>query len=129
MANDKSPPGFKSAYSRALKIVSDSQKAMRLVTAAREKASHRKNRLHKMIGDLETLFRMVNAWAKGEYRKVPIRTIAFAVSAIVYFLNPFDLVHDYLPGAGYLDDATILGFVLTSISEDIKEFLIWEKHS
>jgi uncharacterized membrane protein YkvA (DUF1232 family) len=129
MTNDKSPPGFKSAYQKASKIVNDAQKATRLVNAARAKANQRKNRIVQMKEDLENLFRMVLAWSKGEYRRVPIKTIVFAASAIVYFLNPFDLVHDYVPGAGYIDDATILAFVLNSISDDIREFLIWEKHS
>ena len=72
---------------------------------------------------------MVGLWAKGDYRKVPLKTIVLAVSAIVYFLNPFDLVHDYLPTVGYLDDATIIMFVVKSIKTDLEEFLVWEKHS
>jgi len=129
MTEEKSPPGFKSAYKRASKIVNDTQKATRLVNAAREKAKKRKSRISQVKGDLETLFRMVIAWSKGEYRKVPIRTIIYAVTGILYFLNPFDIVHDYIPGAGYIDDITLLTFVFNSISDDIKEFVIWEKHS
>jgi uncharacterized membrane protein YkvA (DUF1232 family) len=58
---------------------------------------------------------------------VPWQTIVLAIAAVVYFVNPFDLIPDLIPVIGYLDDATIVGFVIASIGGDIANFRDWEQ--
>lgn len=48
------------------------------------------------------------------------------LGAILYFLNPFDIVPDALPFIGYIDDVTILGWVISSLRSDIEDFRRWE---
>ena len=52
-------------------------------------------------------------WAKG-----------VLLSALVYFLTPLDAVPDFIPGAGYADDITViltaLGYVAASIDDGTK---------
>jgi uncharacterized membrane protein YkvA (DUF1232 family) len=127
--NDKPPRGFKSALKKATKIAADAQKTTALISSAFEKLQSHDGRIKRLRGELEALFRLVGKWVKGEYKKVPFHAIAAAIAAIIYFVNPLDMVHDYIPLVGYLDDAAILAFVLKSIKTDVDEFLIWEKHS
>jgi uncharacterized membrane protein YkvA (DUF1232 family) len=49
-----------------------------------------------------------------------------ALAAVIYFLNPLDLIPDFIPGIGYLDDATVIAFVFSSIRKDLLKFLDWE---
>jgi uncharacterized membrane protein YkvA (DUF1232 family) len=45
---------------------------------------------------------------------------------VIYFLNPFDVSPDFIPGVGYVDDAVVLGFVASSVKKDLVRFLRWE---
>jgi uncharacterized membrane protein YkvA (DUF1232 family) len=121
------PSGFKSARIKAESVVKDISKLTTLLHNAVTKADKNKSILKKVWDDLATLFRLIHAWVSGKYRDVPWQTIVFATAAIVYFVNPFDLIPDPIPFLGFLDDSSVIGFVLYSISGDIKRFLEWEQ--
>ena len=91
-----------------------------------EKAQKNKAALQKVWDDLLTLTRLLGAWASREYTTVPWRTLVAVAAALIYFLNPFDLIPDFLPTLGLVDDATLVGLVVASISEDLAQFREWE---
>ncbi|MGE0405348.1 MAG: YkvA family protein [Candidatus Korobacteraceae bacterium] len=72
------------------------------------------------------LIRMLRAWGSGRYRQAPASTLAFALLALVYFLSPIDVVSDFIPVLGLLDDVTVLALVLSAISKDLERFHLWE---
>ncbi|MFQ5637966.1 MAG: YkvA family protein [bacterium] len=122
----KKPAGFDSAQHTAEEYAHDREKASYLLEEAEKKAERHKRVLEKVWTDLQSLIRMAKAWIRGEYKEMPWQTIIFAMAGIIYFVNPFDIVPDFLPSVGFLDDATVIGFVLKSIKQDIEEFLHWE---
>ncbi len=71
--------------------------------------------------------RLIRAYLKGEYRAVPWKTLLAAVGAVLYFLNPLDLIADFIYVFGYLDDALVVGLVLSSIRSDLEKFNAWEQ--
>ena len=75
------------------------------------------------------LGRLIKAYALGQYRDVPWKTILLIVAAIIYFVNPLDLVPDIIPMTGLTDDFAILVWVYNSVSNEIEKFLEWEKNS
>jgi uncharacterized membrane protein YkvA (DUF1232 family) len=81
--------------------------------------------LADMAGDLNTLVAMLKDYASGDYRSIPQRTILAATVAVLYVLNPFDLVPDFLPGVGLADDAAVVAFVLRAIQRDIHDYRTW----
>jgi uncharacterized membrane protein YkvA (DUF1232 family) len=76
---------------------------------------------------LSVFSRMASAYVSGKYRTVPWKTIVTILAAIVYFLNPFDLVPDFIPVMGLTDDFGVLMWVYASVSSEIDKFLAWEK--
>lgn len=102
------------------------QRAIHLVAEAAKKAERNKGALRKVISDLATLVRLVRAWFSKEYREVPWQTIAIALGAIIYFVNPFDAIPDFIPGVGYLDDALVIGVTVKSIKTALDAFRAWE---
>jgi uncharacterized membrane protein YkvA (DUF1232 family) len=112
---------------RAKEYVNDKEKAAQLLREAIEKANRNKGALKKLWSKLTTLFRLVKAWGKGEYKDVSMKTILWVIAAIIYFVNPFDVVPDFITGVGYLDDAAIILFVINSVSHDLEKFLKWER--
>lgn len=73
------------------------------------------------------LGRLIKAYALGQYRDVPWKTILLIVAAIIYFVNPLDLVPDIIPLTGLTDDFAVLLWVYNSVSNEIEKFLAWEK--
>jgi uncharacterized membrane protein YkvA (DUF1232 family) len=73
------------------------------------------------------LGRLTKAYAMGQYREIPWKTILIIVAAIIYFVNPIDLLPDFIPVAGLTDDFGILVWVYNSVSNEIDKFLTWEQ--
>jgi uncharacterized membrane protein YkvA (DUF1232 family) len=78
--------------------------------------------LVKFVNQLGLLFGMVRDYASGAYREVPWHAVAMAVAAILYFLSPVDIIPDFIPVAGYVDDAVITGLVMGAIRESLKKY-------
>jgi uncharacterized membrane protein YkvA (DUF1232 family) len=73
------------------------------------------------------LGRIVRAYAMGQYRNIPWKTILLIVAALVYFISPMDLLPDIIPITGLTDDFGILLWVYNAVSSEIEKFLTWEK--
>ena len=127
MANNVKRKGLKISEAKAKQYVNDPEKTKLLLKNAMKKANRNKGPLKKIWDNLTALFRLVGAWAKGEYKNVPKKVILLAISAIIYFLMPFDLIPDFMPVSGYIDDAAVVGYVIKSTGEYLENFRVWEK--
>lgn len=74
------------------------------------------------------LGRLIKAYALGQYREIPWKTILLIVAAVIYFVNPLDLVPDLIPLTGLTDDFAVLLWVYNAVSNEIDKFLRWEKN-
>ena len=86
-----------------------------------------KGHLGRFITDIKLLFSIIHDYINGEYRKIPFWSIAAIVAALLYVLNPADLIPDYIPGIGYVDDALVVGACLAMIEQDLLEYKEWKK--
>ncbi len=115
--------------SKAEDYLRDPQKSKRLLDDALKK-SKRYERIKGPLAEtwesLKALFRLLQAYVRREYTKVPWGTIVLVTVAIIYFVSPFDLVPDWLPLAGFIDDAAVIAFVLRQIKTDLDAFIAWE---
>jgi len=124
---EQQPKGFGHARDQAEAFLQDIEATGHLLEEAAQKAERQKSVLANIWEELQTLIRLGRAWRAGAYREVPWQSIVYATAALVYFINPFDIVPDFIPAAGYLDDATVIGFVIRSLKQDLTKFLAWEK--
>lgn len=123
------PRGFAQAHNQAESTARDKDKTKKLLHEALNKAYQNRNQLKAIWDDLMAVCRMLKAWSKGDYQSLPWKTIVLSLSTIIYFLNPFDVAPDFIPGVGYLDDAVVLGFVVNSIKKELDQFLRWENEA
>jgi uncharacterized membrane protein YkvA (DUF1232 family) len=71
--------------------------------------------------------RLSKAYASGRYRALPWKSVMTMLAAIIYFLNPVDLIPDFIPGMGLTDDFGVLLWVYNTLNAEIDKFLEWEK--
>ncbi|GGZ62707.1 MULTISPECIES: YkvA family protein [Mesonia] len=69
---------------------------------------------------------MLKDYKLGVYRDIPWFTIASIVFALLYVLNPLDIIPDFIPGFGYVDDASVLALALRFIESDLHKYLDWK---
>ena len=77
--------------------------------------------------DIKTSFAMIRDWFSGGYDKVPTRMVVSLIGAILYFLSPLDIIPDWIPMAGFIDDAAILAFVFKLSEADLKMYRRWKR--
>ncbi len=120
---------YKRARTKATDYIKDSRKLGKLIDDAAGKADQKSGTLKEIWNSLMACFRMIKAYANGTYRNISWKSLVMIVASIIYFVMPFDLIPDFLPGLGLLDDAAILAWTIRTISADIDAFLEWEAQS
>ena len=84
------------------------------------------NGLKKYAEMGKVMFGMLKDYKKGDFKEVPWFTIAAVVFAMLYIFNPLDIVPDFIPGLGYVDDFAIFTIVLRFIETDMHSYLDWK---
>lgn len=82
--------------------------------------------LSKYIEVVRQLFSMLNDVRLKNYTAVPWTSISTMVFIILYVLMPMDLIPDFIPFVGYLDDMTVLAIGLNLIEPDLEKYLKWK---
>jgi uncharacterized membrane protein YkvA (DUF1232 family) len=84
--------------------------------------------ISRLWSDLPLLARLLKAWKGGSYRGPSMRTIVSLAAALLYIVSPIDLMPDFIPGIGLIDDAAVLALLLHSIAQDLAAFRVWEQN-
>lgn len=123
--NKKISRFFAASQKRASEIVRDRPKLDELLRTSASMIE-RIPLLGRFSGDFRVLLRLLKAWMEGRYDRIPWKSCLAALGALVYLVNPFDAVPDFIPFYGALDDAVVFGFVLKTLRRDLAEFRDWE---
>lgn len=120
---------FKIALSRAAILAGKPGRMLHLVGQVMHRMYHI-DRGQMSAGALReqlyVLGRLTSSYARGRYRRVPIKTLLTVVAALLYFLNPLDLIPDAILGIGFMDDLAVLTWVYRSAQQEIDRFVHWE---
>ena len=88
-----------------------------------------KGKLQRYVDDAQLLFNLLRDYANGNYREVPFNVVAAIGGALLYVLSPLDLIPDFIPIVGYLDDAAVIAFCLNLIEKDLISYKVWKRNT
>lgn len=112
------------ARNRAAELVGSPDRLREMVEEARAKAASAgssSSPLAAVIEDLKTMFELLRAVARGSYR-LRKETLVLIAGAVLYFVIPIDVVPDFIPVAGFLDDAAVIAWVIKTCKTEIDLF-------
>ena len=131
------PPKW--ARTRAASIAKSPEKLHELIRRAQAKADeHAKNDdsgssgerkqhsspLRDVFDYLMDMLALLIATAQGKFRPRPDHLILI-IAAVLYWIVPIDLIPDFIPGLGYIDDAAVIVWVIRSCKTEIDRFRDW----
>ncbi|MDB5983137.1 MAG: hypothetical protein JWQ69_4152 [Pseudomonas sp.] len=96
-----------------------------LLFAVARKGAAQGNRLGELKDDLRLLQALCLAYWRGEYRAINPKAMVAVVAGLMYFLSPIDLIPDWIPVLGMLDDIVVLGWVMKTLKTELDAFRAW----
>lgn len=85
-------------------------------------------KLRQWMAQAKLMLSLVRDYWSGRYRQVPYWVISACALALLYVLNPMDVIPDVIPGLGYLDDATVVAFCLKLIERELERYREWKEN-
>jgi len=85
-------------------------------------------KLARFSADIKLMFSMLRDYWYGNYRSVPWKTIAAVAGALIYVMNPLDVIPDLILGFGFLDDAGVVAMCLKLVEADLHRYAAWKEH-
>ena len=68
----------------------------------------------------------VNDYVKKRYKEIPLASVLSIVGALLYLINPVDVIPDYIPVIGYLDDGLVFRIALGAVHNDLTAYKEWK---
>ena len=122
------PKRFQNYLRRADLLVNSRERLRDLATQAAGKLSGIASIRSDTVRDqLNLCIALVRSWMRGEYDGVSRQTIVAVTAALLYFVVPFDLIPDFLLGWGFVDDASVVGYVMAMLAAEMDAFRQWQE--
>ena len=67
-------------------------------------------------------FKLLYEMVTDKTFQVSTQTYVMIAGALAYVVLPIDVIPDFIPGVGFVDDIFVLGFVLKSLSDEIERY-------
>lgn len=115
---------------RATRLLGRPFKVVTVLNEVATKLADEKRKDHKFqqLFDVAlTLVRLVRRYANGDYRQISTATIVSGLAVLLYVLSPIDLIPDFIPVVGFLDDLSLISWFVGKFQSEIVKFREWEK--
>ncbi|KAA9327464.1 DUF1232 domain-containing protein [Hymenobacter busanensis] len=123
---------FNVFLNRASKLLGKPFKVVIMLNEVADKLASEKsgkNKFAQLIDIMLTVVRLVRGYISGSYRQVETGTIVSGIAVLLYTLSPIDLVPDFIPVVGFLDDLSLMSWFIGKFQDEITRFRDWETSS
>jgi len=94
--------------------------------AIRDKIDKAYPALKSALKNVRVLYSLFKDAVNGKY-KLPPASVAMIGGGLLYFILPTDLIPDFIPVVGYLDDLAVLTTIMNTLNKEIGEYRIWKE--
>ncbi|GAA3968072.1 YkvA family protein [Hymenobacter antarcticus] len=115
---------------RATQLLGRPFKVVTVLNEVAEKLANKESKTNKFRQLFEvalTLVRLIRSYISGEYREISTSTIISGLAVLLYVLSPIDLVPDFIPILGFLDDLSLVSWYVGKFQGEIVRFREWEE--
>ena len=114
---------------RATKLLGKPFKVVALLNETADKLASKDspdNKFKQLFDVAATLGRLVRDYVSGDYREVATSTIVSGFAVLLYVLSPIDLIPDFIPVLGFLDDLSLISWFLGKFQNELVKYREWE---
>lgn len=85
-----------------------------------------KRGLSRVKQQLVLLWNYLGAVTSGRYKGYSMWAYLEVVACLLYVVSPLDLVPDFFPWVGWLDDIAVVLYVCGLVKEELDKFSLWQ---
>lgn len=112
----------------ANEVYKDKNRFNRVVQQSIEKTD--KIELFKKISrELKLMFGLLTDYMRGNYRDVKKADIIMIIAGLLYLLNPADIIPDYILFFGFIDDLSVLKFIVKKLDKQLGKYDEWRRNA
>jgi len=82
---------------------------------------------HKgFIAKIPVIIRMIKSAMKKDGYKPHFKNVIVPGLVLIYLISPIDIIPDWIPVIGVLDDLALLAFAIPLLVTEAEKFIAWE---
>lgn len=120
-------PFYQRAMRSAQRFLKNERKLAAWFNQYRSKMIQHKGKAGEAGNILISFVQMLGDWINGSYRTIPTSLLIKMVAALFYFINPLDLIPDFLPAMGFVDDIGVLLWVYRGMQKEVDNYKHWKQ--
>ena len=78
------------------------------------------------LAEVPRMIALLKDYIQKDYTEVPKKSLIFIVAALLYLVNPKDIIPDKFIGVGLLDDAAVVAACISLTKADLDAYDAWK---
>jgi uncharacterized membrane protein YkvA (DUF1232 family) len=79
-------------------------------------------RMRKVVNQTELVLELIDDFRDGTYREVPWHSVAIASAGLLYSVSPADVIPEFIPLLGSLDDLALMAVATRAIEKELRAY-------
>lgn len=79
-------------------------------------------RMRKVVNQTELVLELIDDFRDGTYREVPWHSVAIASAGLLYSVSPADVIPEFIPLLGSLDDMVLMAVATRAIEKELRAY-------
>jgi len=104
----------------------DLETMLKQIDAARRRADQQRDAHPRLSRHADLALQLVTDHAEGQCPQIPYSTVCLLTVALLYFVDPLDVIPDWIPGAGGSDDGLMFELAFELGRPGIERYCTWK---